>query len=460
MSGTADSDTKGGIGGLIQRNYFTLKMAFLLFLVLLLFIALEIIGSVISERGWRRDSAVADIGRTWGQEQAIAGPLLVIPYRYFIERQDGDERELLERKGEAFFLPDRMEIEAGLDPEIRYRGIFEALLYTTEIAMAGAFAAPDFGKLKIAPEDVFWDEAVLAFGVTDLRGAAGEPALSWGEQRIPLEPGTAGDVLKSGVHVALALAPPSPTAAAGGELPFSLRLEFTGSRSIAFSPTAKATTVALTAPWPHPSFHGAYLPSEREVSDSGFRARWQVSYLGRDYPQSWTSRGGGFADMDKRIAASQFGVSLITPVDFYLLTERSIKHGLLLIVLIFAAIFIFEIVAELKVHFFQYSLVGFALCIFYLLLLSLSEIIGFAGAYGLAALLSTGLIALYMGRILSSWKRAAIIAAILAAVYGYLFIILQLEAYALLAGSLGLFLALAAVMYTTRKVDWYAIRRP
>jgi inner membrane protein len=458
MTATEESLPKTGLAGMISRNYFPLKMAFLLFLVLLLFIALEVIGGVISERTWRRDSVVADISRTWGQAQTLAGPLLVIPYRYYIERQEGDERELLERKADAFFLPDRLQVSATLEPEIRYRGIFEAILYTTAVEVAGSFATPNFDRLKIAPEDVFWDEAILAFGVTDLRGAAGAPALNWAGTEIPFEPGTTNEVLKSGVHVPLAIAGPS----LGGseEHPFSLAIKFTGNRAISFSPTAKATSVALTSPWPHPSFHGAYLPSERKVADSGFSARWEVSYLGRDYPQFWTSRSSGAADMESRLSASQFGVSLISPVDFYLMSERSIKHGLLLIVLIFAAIFIFEIVAALKVHFFQYSLVGGALCLFYLLLLSLSEILGFGPAYGLAATLSTGLIALYMGHVLSGWRRAGSIALILGGVYGYLFVILQLEAYALLAGSLGLFLALAAVMYTTRKIDWYAIRRP
>ena len=306
----------------------------------------------------------------------------------------------------------------------------------------------------MSPDDLLWSEAVLAMGVSDLRGTTAEPTLTWGNATISFAPGTGSELLDNGIHARVPMDPANlaPTA-------FSLDLVLNGSRSIALAPTGKTTTFEVASSWPHPSFSGAYLPAERTLRDDGFEASWTVSYLGRDYPQAWTSADGCVSSLGRRIGDSQFGVSLISPVDFYLKSERSVKHGALLIVLIVATIFVVEIVAPLRIHLVQYALVGFALCLFYLLLLSLSETLGFFAAYGLAAAMSTGLITVYLANALASRKRAAIIAGVLAAVYGYLYIILQLEAFALVSGALGLFVALAAVMYATRNVDWYAIGR-
>ena len=339
-------------------------------------------------------------------------------------------------------------------PEVRYRGIFEAIVYTADLKVSGSFAPPDFDKLDVNPDDLLWSEAVLSLGVSDLRGTTAEPQVTWGDETISFAPGTGGDLFDTGIHAAVPLDPanPSPTA-------FSLNLGLNGSRSIAVTPAGKTTGVELASSWPHPGFFGAYLPAERSIDEDGFRASWTVSYLGRDYPHTWTSADEGVSNLARRIARSQFGVSLISPVDFYLKSERSVKHGALLIVLIVAVIFIFEIVAPVRIHLFQHALVGFALCLFYLLLLSLSETVGFFAAYGLAAAMSTALITLYLAKVLTSRTQALVMAGVLALVYGYLYVVLQLEAFALVSGALGLFVALAAVMYATRNLDWYAIGR-
>lgn len=440
--------------GFLERHQTYLKMGFLLLLVLILLIPLELIEGLIEERAHRRNVVAHEIGQIWGRHQIIAGPVLIVPYRYTVEQKKDWRTVLVERRAHAFFLPERLETIATIVPEVRYRGIFEAIVYSASLQLSGQFAPPDFEPLGIDDKDVFWDDAILAFGITDLRGTNGVPLLTWAEQEVPLLPGTTSDRLGSGTHAPVRLDPANEAASA-----FNLALQIKGSQAISFTPSGKTTRVQLTSPWRHPSFIGAYLPDQRTIGEAGFEASWDVSYLGRDFPQSWTSQDPEFSSHTNQLRSTLFGAGLISPVDFYLMSERSIKHGALFIVLIFAVIFIFEIVTPLKIHAVQYGLLGSALCLFYLLLLSLSEVIGFLLAYGLAATLSTALVTLYIGKFLGSRRRALLIAGILGATYGYLYVLLQLESLSLVSGAIGLFVALAAVMYATRNVDWYALRR-
>ncbi len=213
----------------------------------------------------------------------------------------------------------------------------------------------------------------------------------------------------------------------------------------------------IRSPWPHPGFRGAWLPIDYTTGPDGFEAQWRVSWFGRDFPQQWTASDSRGVSLAKGIVGSQFGVSLISPVGFYRKSERTVKYAMLFVLLIFATIFILEVAVPMRVHLFQYMLVGFAMTIFYLLLLALSEVIGFASAYVVAALTATAMISLYLGKIMRSVARSAMVAAILALVYGFLYVVLQLEDYALLTGTLGVVVALAAVMYATRNIDWYRL---
>jgi inner membrane protein len=415
---------------------------------LVLTLALQQIDTVVRERSVRHDTAVREISRTWGGEQLLAGPILMVPYRYFESNRPGSEPQ----EAQAFLLPDRLHITAKMIPEVRHRGIFEALVYNAKLHVSGTFRQTEFRELAATAGEVLWDRAAVAVGVSDLRGTGGEPQLTWAGVPVPFEPGTGGVPVGAGMH--------APVGAAEGEtIDFAFELEIAGSRSLQVTPLGRSTTLELAGAWPHPSFSGAYLPATQNVEAEGFEAKWTVSHLGRKYPQSWTSlddHGGTFA---KAFTASRFGVSLIQPVDFYLILERSVKYGILTIVLVFASIFVFEVMAPLRVHPLQYGLVGCVLCVHYLLLIAIAEIIGFSGAYLLAAGLSVGLIGLYVWRVLDGRGRALGLSGILVAVYLFLFVILRLEAYALLAGSLGLFMALGAIMYATRKIDWYGIGR-
>jgi inner membrane protein len=448
MSESAPVSPSSRLSSLVAGNRIYIQLGVLFVVGLLLTLALQQIDIVVTERSDRHETAVKEISNTWGAEQRLAGPVLTVPYLYIQSHRPGSGPQ----EAQAFFLPDRLDITAKMVPEVRHRGIFEAIVYKAKLQVSGTFRRADFRELATTASEVLWDRAAVAVGVSDLRGTGGEPRLTWAGSPVPFEPGTGGVPLGTGMH--------APVAAAQGEtIDFAFELEIAGSRSLRVTPLGRSTTAELAGSWPHPSFTGAYLPASHQLGPDGFQAKWTISHLGRAYPQSWTSlddNGGGFA---KAFTASQFGVGLVQPVDFYLVLERSVKYGLLAIVLIFASIFIFEVVAPLRVHPLQYGLVGCVLCVHYLLLISIAEIIGFSGAYLLAAGLSVGLIGLYVWRILGSRGRALGLSAILVAVYLFLFVILRLEAYALLAGSLGLFMALGAIMYATRKIDWYAIGR-
>lgn len=438
-----------------------LKMILLLFVVAFAALALAMIEGTVRERSQRQARVASEIGAAWGYPQRLVGPILVVPYTYrvAVDVPGGEGRVRQDaRSGLLYLLPDTLNIETVLDPEERYRGIFRTVVYKAGLKLGGIFTPPDLKTLGLAPDDVQWDKAALVVGISDLRGIDGEPRVNWDGNAFVFRPGVAGDVVGTGINAGVPLA-----ADANRPIPFTIELKTLGSRDWSVAPLGKTTNASFASPWRHPSFSGAYLPVDRSIRADGFSARWTVSYLGRDFPQAWKSHEtpGSTAprSMAQRIGAAAFGVSLVSPVDFYLQSERAVKHGILIVVMVLAAIFIFEYVAGVRFHLVQYGLVSSALCVFFLLLLSFAEITGFALAYGLAALLSTALIAWYAGRAMRSGWRGWTIAALLAGVYGFLFVVLQLEDLSLVAGALGLFAALAAAMIATRNVDWYALRR-
>lgn len=449
------------LGDPMARYGIYLKMLLLCVVVAFAAAALAMIESTVGERRQRQARVATEIGAAWGNPQRVVGPVLVVPYTYrvAIDLPGGEGRVRQDvRTGTLYLLPENLNIETGLDPEERYRGIFRTVVYKAGLKLGGTFAPPDLKALGLAPEDVQWDKAALVIGVSDLRGIEGEPKVTWDGTAHAFRPGATGDVVGNGMNAPVPLA-----ADLNRPLPFSIELKTTGSRDWWATPLGKTTNATFTSPWRHPSFGGAYLPVERSIRADGFSARWNISYLGRDFPQAWKSHetpiASGTRGMAQRIAASAFGVSLVSPVDFYLQSERAVKYGILIVVMVLAAIFIYEFAAGARFHLVQYGLVGAALCVFFLLLLSFAEIAGFAPAYGAAALLSTALIAWYAGRAMGSARRGWTMAALLAGVYGFLFVVLQLEDFSLVAGALGLFAALAAAMIATRNLDWYALRR-
>jgi inner membrane protein len=324
------------------------------------------------------------------------------------------------------------------------------VVYRGALKIAGAFARPSFETWKVDPNAILWDDATLSLAITDLRGTQGTLTVRWAEQSLPLEPGCRIRGFDSGVSARI----PGLEAAAG-PLMFDLDLNLKGSFSLGLIPAGRTTEARLKSEWPDPRFDGAFLPAERTVTPDGFQARWEVSYYGRMFPQRWSTADGESRFDPNQATASAFRVSLLSVVDAYRLTERSIKYGVLFLVLVFTTFFLFEAIASLRVHPVQYALVGAALCLFYLILLSLSEFIRFSAAYALAALAATGLIAAYCARVLHKRSRAVLLGAGLLGTYGCLYVILQMQDYSLLLGTAGLFLALGLVMFLTRNLDWY-----
>jgi inner membrane protein len=243
----------------------------------------------------------------------------------------------------------------------------------------------------------------------------------------------------------------------GAKMDFSFDVALQGSERLQIAPVGKTTTLTIESTWPQPSFCGAYLPVKRLVDGRGFKAGWEVSHFSRGFPQSWTGRTVSAKEISGKICGTFFGVAFNQPVDDYRLAERAEKYGLLFFVLVFAVFFLFEMTANLPIHPLQYSLVGAGLCLFFLGFLALAEFLVTGLAYGIAAAACTALVSLYAWSFLRSGRRTLVIVGGLSATYGYLFFVLQSQDYALLAGTVALFIALALVMFCTRRVNWYGL---
>ena len=443
-----------------RQNSTILKLLGVGALILVMLVPLLMIQSVLSERLARRNEAVDEITSAWGKEQNILGPVLCIPYRFRmmvvremptsdgrVERREVEESAL----GTAYFLPEVLKIGGAVQTQLLHRGIYDAAVFRAQITLSGRFGVPDFAALKIDHADVVWSDAFVTIAASDLRGTREGLVLDWGGVKRPLLPGSQLPGYTTGATGTL-----GNEQAITAPVEFAIPLDVNGSGGIFFAPFGVQNEAELKSNWPDPGFRGAFLPAERSVRPDGFEAKWKISYYGRDYPQQWTSRSGNERFNERTVSASLFGAQLLSILDAYRFVERSIKYGVLFFVLVFTTFFLFEMTARQKIHPFQYLMVGAALCLFYLALLSISEFIGFGWAYLIAAVVATGLITWYCRYFLGGGVRTLMIGAGLAGVYTFLYITLRQQDYALLLGSVALFAVLALVMFVTRKVDWYA----
>lgn len=417
-----------------------LKSFFIGILILLLLIPAAFIQSLVSERSSRQAEAVKEISSKWAGSQTVTGPVIGIPYMETVAY----EKNTTEVKKWAYFLPDKLDIQARMVPEKRYRGIYEVVVYTSELQIKGSYDSLHIAELNIPADKLLWNEAAVFFNISDVQGLKEEMTLHLAGNTLDLVPAKfSTDQFKNALSASL----PVSLAGAHGPLDFSATVQLKGSGDLLFVPAGKVTTVKAASSWPDPSFAGSYLPDLRTVKDSGFSADWKVLYLNRNYPQQWKN---DVHEMD----GSAFGVNLILPVDVYQQTTRSVKYSILIILLTFTAFFLIEWVYRRSIHSLQYVLVGLALCLFYTLLLSFSEYIGFNKAYLMAALATIVLIAWYVRSILRSGKMSLFVGALLTLLYGFIFTLIQLQDYALLMGSIGLFITLGVVMYFSRKIKW------
>lgn len=434
-----------------------IKLGAIGLLILLLLIPLLMIGGVISDRQQLRDGVLDDIARSSSDSQQLSGPLLVVPYRKTVRiwklNATTNERyqEASEESGRLYFLPERFELNGNVSTELRARGIYEARLFHADNRISGHFTLPERLGIKQDFVDYRFEQPYLAVGISDIRGIENALQLELGSQRLDFVPGSQVGWLGEGVHVTL----PALDGSKVTELPFAFDLRLQGTGQLQVTPVGKTSQVKLAANWPHPSFIGNYLPAQREITAEGFNAQWQTSFFSTNLQEA-LDNCVAFARCEE-FKARSFGVSFIDPVDQYLKSERAIKYALLFIVLTFAGFFLFEVLKNLAVHPVQYALVGVALAFFYLLLLSLSEHVGFALAYLLSASACVSLIGFYVCHVLRSVTHGLGFSAGLAALYGLLYGLLSAEDYALLMGSLLLFGLLGVFMVLTRRLDWYGL---
>jgi inner membrane protein len=434
------------------KNSVLFKMFFIGILIVILLIPISMIRRLITEREARRDEVIYEVSEKWGEPQTITGPVLTAPFRVYWR----DDKDVLRTRTEtAQFLPETLSIAAEVFPEVRSRGIFDVVVYKTEIFMKGEFTDLKFDKLKIREKDIIWDEAYLSVGIPDLRGIKESPAIKWNQMDYMFNPGIPDtDIFVSGIHMKV----PELNKTYKSKNEFEFFIILNGSEELLFVPLGEETRVNMSSSWKSPSFTGSYLPVDHEIKNTGFTANWQISYFGRSYQQFWKSNKIDYNILNESIMNSAFGAKLLLTVDHYQKSSRSVKYAILFILLTFITFFLFEVLGKLKIHPFQYLLIGFAMCVFFVLLLSLSEHIIFAYSYIIASFATISLITGYSIHILSHKKRSVIIATLLIILYVFLYILLQIEDYALLVGSVALLLVLGAVMFVTRKIDWYSIR--
>lgn len=447
------ADEKGATGNLLEtvRRSPLLRIILVGFLVLLLQIPINMISGVVGERASRRQEAAEEVTSKWGNEQSVIGPMLTVPYvqKWFETDKDGALKLARTEVRYASFLPDSLQESGKVVGEVRYRGIFKVPVYSMALDVTGQFSRPDLSEWDVKAEDILWDRAHLTVQISDARAITNPVALQWNGQELRFLPGV-GDFggTRAGIHV------PMKGHLSDAAFKFSYHLDLNGSGGVSFAPFGRETTVDIQSNWSDPSFQGNWLPAQRTITEAGFQAKWNIPFLGRNYPQQWQ----GAADFENAISSSLFGVEFIAPVDHYRMSERSVKYEALFLSLTFLTLWLFERLSQRRVHSVQYLLVGAALCVFYLLELALAEHIGFTIAYVCASVAVTAVVYLYCTFALGGRKGALIMGGVLLLLYGYLYVLLMCQDYALLIGSVCLFLALAVVMWITRKVDWYSVK--
>jgi inner membrane protein len=424
-------------------------------IVLILQIPTFFVQDLVKERKQRQKEAITEVSSKWAKKQNITGPVLVLPYW-----QTGiDTSSKNATKHFAYFLPDVLDVHSAVSPEEKYRGIYKVMLYTSKVNLKGTFNSIDLGKLKLDPQDVFWNEASVHINISDIKGLNDDLKLQWNNQAITMSPDAMdGMTLNGGLNAPVSLTGVNDLK----NVNFSADMNISGSEELLFTPVGKSTTVDMSAKWPHPSFTGDILPLNTKINNDSFYAKWKSVSQKRGFPQQWKDEafviynpaGSSSAFVTNNINNNAFGVNLYVPVNGYQKTMRSVKYSFLCILLTFAAFFIIDTSNKKSVHPFQYGLIGLALVLFYTLLLSFSEYIGFNFSYGVASIATISLIAWFVKGVLSSARLSTIMSVVLLLVYTYVFTILQLQDYALLLGSVGLFITLAVIMQFSKKIQW------
>jgi inner membrane protein len=430
----------------------TLKLLFVGLLTLVLLIPAVWILALIEERQERAEGVIAEVSEKWAGSQTLVGPILVIPYTVSETRVNSSGNEYAAQRTEnAYFLPEQLSIMGKVEPEVLRRGIFDAVVYRSTVSTQATFKAPDFSTLDVSSENIQWANARFVLGIKDLGGISTNPVIAAGGKNLVTEQIT--DIYER-PNVATELATPGIVSKAGWssaadfQPDVSFTLNFRGSQSLNFVPAGKETKVSLAGAWGNPSFDGKFLPETRTVNENDFTAEWSILHFNRPFPQQWTGN-------QTKLEGSEFGVNLLVPVDQYQKSTRAAKYAILIILLTFVALFMVEIIRKIKIHPFQYALIGAALIIYYTLLLSISEHLGFNAAYWIATAATVLLVSWYARTFLPDASNTILFSLMLTIFYAFIFVIILQQDFSLLIGSVGLFLVVAALMYFSRKITWY-----
>ncbi|EIL87789.1 inner membrane protein [Rhodanobacter fulvus Jip2] len=416
-------------------------------LALLMTIPLLQVRELVSERQQLRSDAISQIAQGWGGKQVIGGPVLVVPTL----RQVAVEGQLTPRwqTGSESVLADTLKQDVAMVVTTRSYGIYSAPVFVATVTLAAQFRAQDVAQYRHA-SDASWQggKAELRLPVGDLRGlqkisewrvnghsarfeSSADRLGRWPTVVVPVDLDTLGDQ----------------------PIDVQIVLKLAGTEALQLLPLARSTDVTMRAPWSDPGFIGAALPLAHTIDADGFSAHWHLLDLNRSYGQHWSDGDAGVSDA---LQASTFGVQLYQPVDVYQRNVRAGKYGLLFIAMTFVAFFLFEVLKRLRVHPVQYLLVGAALATFYVVLLALSEQIGFGPAYALAATAVVLMVGGYAMAVLRARRAGALLGGVLGLIYAMLYGLIAAEQYALLIGALVLLATVALMMYLTRRIDWYA----
>jgi len=441
------------------RRSVTLKLVSIGILILLLLIPTAMLTDRIYERQGVRDSAIREVSSKWGDAQTFGGPVISIPYTILVKDDKGQTETQIRH---AHFLPDQLDITGTVSPEKRYRGIYVVVLYNTKLHVKGKFSQPNIQALNIPESNFMFKDATVSLGIPDMKGIKNAINIKMNDTTYSFNPGlSTRDIFASGASFEFDMEKQK-------EFNFEFDIDLNGSTSLSFLPFGKETNVSLQSAWNSPSFEGSFLPDTRDVKADGFTASWKVLQLNRNYPQQGLGSFIGSVNNNQYNEYSEvvnytsgtdasFGVKLLLPIDEYQKTIRSVKYCVMFIILTFLTFFFVEILTKQRIHPIQYLLVGFAICLFYVLLLSISEHLKFDSAYLIGCICVLALVTLYAKNIFKNNKLTAVFSGLLALLYGFFYSLMQLEDYALLLGSIGLFIILAVIMYLTRKIDWYGI---
>jgi inner membrane protein len=427
------------------------------------------IQSTVYERQGRQREAIQNIQSSYAGAQRLMGPVLVLPYTETytstVRERDPKTDALVQKEvpqrhdGKLFFLPRNLTIQSDLTTDFKYRGLFRALTFRAQAAIQGQFELPAALPVNRRADNslISWGKPTLALPLDDTRGLASIPRLSWQGEPLQFDRGTGIGAMPDGIHARVGDVTPGGAQA----IDFRIDLVLSGTGTLGFVPLAGNTRVTLDSGWPHPSFSGRFLPDpeSQSVGDDGFHAEWEITSLATSAPRQFLDRvgSGSGGECQPRGCLEGFEVRLIEPVNIYSMAERALKYDFLFVVVGFAAFFLFELLKGLRVHPAQYLLVGLALALFFLLLLSLSEHIAFPWAYLVASTASVSLVGYYLYHVLGGLTRALGFAGLLGALYAALYGLLISEDNSLLMGSLLLFGLLAVTMVITRRFDWYGL---